>query len=233
MNTDVAALVVAAGQGTRLGEPVPKVFVELNGQPLLALAVESLLASGAVQQIIVVVPAGLVTVAAARLPAQVRVVAGGAERSDSVRSGLSAISAERVLVHDAARALAPPALIAAVAAALRDGCCAVVPALAVTDTIKTVDDAVVTGTPVRSSLRAIQTPQGFTTALLRRAHTEAAGPVTDDATMVERLGVLVHTVPGDPLAFKITTQLDLTLARALLAAGNPDGRGMVNSAGGK
>lgn len=216
MNSDVAALVVAAGAGTRLGESVPKGFVEISGRPMLAIAVDSLIASGVVGQIVVVVPQDLQGLTARMLPGTVDIVAGGAERSDSVRNGLAAITAPYVLVHDAARALAPPILIATVADAVRSGSPAVVPALPVTDTIKTVDADVVTGTPNRSTLRAIQTPQGFATQLLVRAHAEATGPVTDDATMVERLGVAVRTVPGDPLAFKITTQLDLTLARALV-----------------
>jgi 2-C-methyl-D-erythritol 4-phosphate cytidylyltransferase len=123
-------------------------------------------------------------------------------------------------VHDAARALTPPALIARVVEALRAGHPAVIPALPVADTIKAVDsNGVVLGTPERSGLRAVQTPQGFQTDLLRRAYERAtAGGFTDDASVVEITGTPVQVVAGDPLAFKITTPNDLLLAEALLGA---------------
>ncbi|WP_071925959.1 2-C-methyl-D-erythritol 4-phosphate cytidylyltransferase [Nocardia mangyaensis] len=225
----VVALVPAAGRGVRLGEPTPKAFVPVGGIPMVKLAVEGLIASGAVHRVVVVVPAELLDAATALLsttslpggsmpPVPVQVVVGGAERTDSVRAGIAAApDAEAYLVHDAARALTPPELIARVAAELRAGGRAVVPALPVVDTVKAVDDAgIVTGTPDRAHLRAIQTPQGFAAELLRRAYTTEVG-ATDDAGLVERLGVAVRTVPGDPLAFKITTPLDLRLAEALLA----------------
>jgi 2-C-methyl-D-erythritol 4-phosphate cytidylyltransferase len=184
---------------------------------MLALAVGALLASGVVDRVVVIVQPELVAGTAGLLPEDVTIIAGGPERSDSVRNGIGAApDAAFFLVHDAARALAPPALFVAVAAELRAGRGAVIPVLPVADTIKSVDDSgLVTGTPPRAGLRAVQTPQGFAAALLRRAHETATGAVTDDATLVERLGEPVHTIVGDPLAFKITTQLDLTLARAL------------------
>lgn len=123
-----------------------------------------------------------------------------------------------VLVHDAARPLTPPAVIRRVIDALRSGSRAVIPVLPVSDTIKAVDaNGTVLDTPERSGLRAVQTPQGFETALLRQAYEGATDlGVTDDASLVERAGIPVRTVPGDPLAFKITTPLDLRLARAVL-----------------
>jgi 2-C-methyl-D-erythritol 4-phosphate cytidylyltransferase len=121
------------------------------------------------------------------------------------------------LVHDAARALTPPALIARVVAALRDGHPAVVPALPVADTIKAVDaNGVVIATPDRTGLRAAQTPQGFHTELLLRAYDSSPADVTDDATLVENLGAQVFVVDGDPMAFKITTPWDLLLAEAVV-----------------
>ena len=124
-----------------------------------------------------------------------------------------------MLVHDAARALTPPALIARVVDTLRAGSSAVIPVLPVTDTIKSVDVlGAVTGTPLRSELRAVQTPQGFSTDVLRSAYDAGDVAATDDAALVERLGVSVQTIPGDALAFKITTPLDLVLARALLSS---------------
>ncbi|MGW0248275.1 2-C-methyl-D-erythritol 4-phosphate cytidylyltransferase [Nocardia goodfellowii] len=240
----VVALVPAAGRGVRLGEAKPKAFVEVGGTPMVRLAVDGLIASGVVDRIIVMVPAELVEAAVALLPAfdpvgrsrdtspsgggcggflspsTVRVVVGGAERTDSVRAGIAAApEAAYFLVHDAARALTPPEMIARVTAELQAGHPAVVPALPVVDTIKSVDaTGLVTGTPDRSELRAIQTPQGFSAELLRAAYALDVH-TTDDAGLVEMLGAKVRTIPGDPLAFKITTPLDLMLAEKLRSAG--------------
>lgn len=214
---------------------------------MLRLAVAGLIASGAVDHVVVMVPADLVDDARALLPTiaellpdtavdtpavPISVVVGGAERTDSVRAGLAAApDATHVLVHDAARALTPPSLIARVVAELRAGRHAVVPALPVADTIKSVDAAgAVTGTPDRSALRAIQTPQGFEAALLREAYASDTR-ATDDAGLVEMLGATVHTVPGDPLAFKITTPLDLVLANTLAAQGNGAISGRIDGVG--
>lgn len=215
----VTALVPAAGRGVRLGATEPKAFVPIGGTPMLGLAVGGLIASGVVDEIIVMVPTELVENTAALLPATapVRVVPGGAERTDSVRAGLAAAGdSAYFLVHDAARALTPPALIARIVSELRAGHPAVVPALPVVDTVKAVDaEGVVTGTPDRAALRAVQTPQGFSAEVLRRAYTHPE-LATDDAGLVEQLGIAVRTVAGDPLAFKITTPLDLRLAEAVL-----------------
>ncbi|WP_062990016.1 2-C-methyl-D-erythritol 4-phosphate cytidylyltransferase [Nocardia anaemiae] len=216
----VVALVPAAGRGVRLGESTPKAFVTVGGTPMVRLAVDGLIASGAVDRIIVMVPTELVESAVALLPPSesVRVVIGGAERTDSVRCGIAAApDAAHFLVHDAARALTPPELIARVVAELRAGAEAVVPALPVVDTIKSVDArGEVTGTPDRAGLRAIQTPQGFAADLLRAAYADERLQATDDAGLVELLGTRVRTIAGDPMAFKITTRLDLVLANAVL-----------------
>ncbi len=150
------------------------------------------------------------------------VVAGGETRQDSVARALHALPADVdvVLVHDAARPLVPTSLVDAVAAAVRGGTDAVVPALAVSDTIKSVDaHDVVTGTLDRSRLRAIQTPQGFRRTTLAAAHAAAdpGAPATDDAGLVEAMGGTVRVVPGDEEAFKVTRPLDLLLADAVLA----------------
>jgi 2-C-methyl-D-erythritol 4-phosphate cytidylyltransferase len=198
---------------------MPKAFVAVGGIPMVRLAVDGLIASEAVDRVVVMVPAEFVESAVALLPPSdsVRVVIGGAERTDSVRAGIDAApDASYFLVHDAARALTPPELIARVAVELRAGHRAVVPALPVTDTIKSVDvHGGVTGTPDRAGLRAIQTPQGFAADLLRAAYATDVR-ATDDAGLVELLGTQVRTIPGDPLAFKITTPLDLLLAHAVL-----------------
>lgn len=143
------------------------------------------------------------------------VVPGGETRSESVRSGLAAVPAgvDFVLVHDAARPGADVALFDRVLAALRAGADAVVPAIPVADTIKKVDGDVVVGTPDRSSLVAVQTPQGFRADMLRRAHV-GGGDATDDAALIETVGGTVTVVEGAPRAAKITTEHDLAVAKA-------------------
>jgi 2-C-methyl-D-erythritol 4-phosphate cytidylyltransferase len=215
---DVVALVPAAGKGLRLGHDEPKAFVCLGADSLLTRSVDGLRASGAVDRIVVIVPVDLLDAARGLVGDDVIVVAGGRERTDSVRAGLAVIGgASVVLVHDAARALTPPALIARVVAEVRAGRPAVIPVLPVVDTVKEVDlMGAVVGTPDRASLRAVQTPQGFDADVLRRAYAAATDISTDDAGLVERIGETVHTIVGDALAFKITTPHDLLLAEALL-----------------
>lgn len=218
----VVAIVPAAGSGERLAVGVPKAFVDLDGSTLIERALKGLHDSGVVDDIIVAVPPDRTDEAKlifAGPDCHADVVAGGADRTESVRSALSATGdAEFILVHDAARALTPPELIIRVVRALESGHSAVVPALPLADTIKAADaNGVVLGTPERAGLRAVQTPQGFDAVLLRRAYDRAgSGGFTDDSSMVELLGVPVQLVDGDPLAFKITTPLDLLLAEAIL-----------------
>ncbi|TFI45893.1 2-C-methyl-D-erythritol 4-phosphate cytidylyltransferase [Rhodococcus sp. 1R11] len=215
---DVVALVPAAGKGLRLGHDEPKAFVCLGADSLLTRSVDGLRASGAVDRIVVIVPVDLLDAARGLVGDDVTVVAGGRERTDSVRAGLAVVGdASVVLVHDAARALTPPALIARVVAEVRAGRSAVIPVLPVVDTVKEVDlMGAVVGTPDRASLRAVQTPQGFDADVLRRAYDATSDISTDDAGLVERIGETVHTIVGDALAFKITTPHDLLLAEALL-----------------
>ncbi|GGC76408.1 2-C-methyl-D-erythritol 4-phosphate cytidylyltransferase [Hoyosella rhizosphaerae] len=219
----IAAIVPAAGMGTRLGGALPKAYVSLGGRPLLSWAVEGLRNSGVVDSIIVLGAPDRLQQAREIVGSDVLVLAGGVERSDSVKAGLDAVGdVDYVLVHDAARALTPPSMIRRIADALFSGADAVIPVLPVVDTIKTVDsDGCVTGTPVRATLRAVQTPQGFRAELLRAAHDAAiqsGADVTDDAMLVEKVGATVRTVDGHSHAFKVTTPLDLTLAEALVAS---------------
>lgn len=211
---------------------MPKALVTLGGEPLVTHAVRRLLATGGVSHVVVVVPASHASEFAAVLgrfdesPVPVSIVEGGAERSDSVRCGLRALHPEcrLVLVHDAARCLAPPALGERVLAALAAGADAVIPGVAVTDTIKVVDgglgsadgaDLLVLSTPPRAALRAVQTPQGFQRAALASAH-ESGLDATDDAALVERAGGRVIVIEGDTLALKITTPIDMVVAEHLL-----------------
>lgn len=213
------AIVPAAGSGERLGAGIPKAFVALEGKSLVERAIEGLVASGVVDSVIVAVPAERTDQAKLILGGLATIVAGGADRTESVRLALAAASdADYVLVHDAARPLTPPSLVARVVETLKQGSAAVVPGLPLADTVKAIDaNGAVLGTPERSGLRAVQTPQGFSAELLRRAYQRAgAGGFTDDASMVELLGVPVQVVDGDALAFKITNPMDLKLARTLL-----------------
>ncbi|OHU38118.1 2-C-methyl-D-erythritol 4-phosphate cytidylyltransferase [Mycobacteroides chelonae] len=203
----------------RLGADIPKAFVTVGGRTMLERCVDGLLSSGAIDEVVVVVGAEQLKKAAALLGPTATLVPGGAERTDSVRAGLAAVNAaDWILVHDAARPLTPPDMIARIVAELKGGRRAVIPAIAVADTIKSVNAAGdVSGTPDRAGLRAVQTPQGFAADLLRRAYAAAGDVATDDAALVEQMGESVHVVDGDRLAFKITTALDMTLAEAILS----------------
>jgi 2-C-methyl-D-erythritol 4-phosphate cytidylyltransferase len=224
----VVAIVPAAGSGERLGAGRPKALVAVAGEPMVVRAVDGLLSSGVVDDVVVVAPASHLDAMASVLPERARVVPGGADRVASVALGLAAVGdAEVVLVHDAARCLCPGAVARTVVAAVRDGHGAVIPALPVADTVRRVDPVGrVVGLVDRTGLLAVQTPQGFRPDVLRRAHEAALGSsvaarATDDAGLVEAVGGEVVTVPGDPRAFKITTPLDLAMAEALLGATAP------------
>ena len=224
---DARAILVAAGRGERMGGALPKAFLVLGGRTLLEWCLVACEAAGAVAGTIVVGPAerleecrGLVQRAEVKKPVQV--VAGGERRQDSVRAGLRALPAQFagvVLVHDAARPLAAPALFDAVAAAAdRHG--AAIPAVPLVDTIKRVSGERVQGTLDRAELVAAQTPQGFRRALLDRAYAaaEAGGLLlTDEAMAVERIGQPVAVVAGAPRNRKLTTPDDLVWAADLLA----------------
>ena len=216
----VAVLVPAAGAGTRLGPGAPKALRELAGEPLLVHAVRALRAAPSVGLVVVAAPADAVADVAQLLASyDVEVVAGGAERQDSVALALAVLpeSVDVVLVHDAARCLTPPDVVERVIAAVRGGAPAVVPVLPVADTVKEVAHGRILRTLDRGRLVAVQTPQGFARDVLEEAHRGATGsPATDDAGLVEVLGRSVATVAGDELAFKITRPVDLLLAEAVL-----------------
>ncbi|MGW0776516.1 2-C-methyl-D-erythritol 4-phosphate cytidylyltransferase [Streptomyces sp. NPDC002835] len=227
-----AAVIPAAGRGVRLGPGAPKALRALNGTPMLVHAVRAMAASRAVSLVVVVappdgVPEVKLLLDAHALPERTDylVVPGGDSRQESVRLGLDALPDDitAVLVHDAARPLVPEETVDAVVAAVHGGAPAVVPALPLADTVKQVEPAAkgepepVVATPDRAVLRAVQTPQGFDRDTLVRAHGTVTDNVTDDASMVEQLGLPVVVVPGHEEAFKVTRPLDLVLAEAVLA----------------
>ncbi|GAB3530640.1 2-C-methyl-D-erythritol 4-phosphate cytidylyltransferase [Arthrobacter monumenti] len=242
-------IIVAAGSGERLGYGIPKAEVPLAGEPILAYALRGVIASGVADKICVAVPrsdkllrelcqdSSITTPVGDVECPPIVAVDGGSTRSDSVRQGLAALGedVDVVLVHDAARALAPPEVFQRVAHALAEGAQAVIPVRTMVDTVKVVEHApadqvsiaqeVVTQTPDRTRLRIVQTPQGFTVDALARAHASAelfddeqSAAVTDDAMLIEALGIPVYAVPGSDLSLKITTPTDLVLAEALLDA---------------
>ena len=220
-----AAIVPAAGSGVRLGADRPKALVPLAGEPLVVHALRALRTSEVVDRIVVVAPPTELDEMQEALPNDwhgwVHVVAGGAVRQASVAAGLEALSDdhELVLVHDAARALVPPAVVTRVVDALLAGAPAVIPVVPVSDTVKRVRDGRVLDTVDRASLYAVQTPQGFRRDVLATVHaTTTESDATDDAGLVERAGGEVCVVDGDAEAFKITSPLDLRLAEALLSS---------------
>lgn len=214
------ALVVAAGRGERLGLGRPKALIPLAGRPMLQWSVDALQAVAEVGQIVVALPAEALDAA----PAGTLGVAGGAARSESVRAALGASSGgDPVIVHDAARPLAPPELFrSALAEVQRAGVDAVVAAAPVADTIKEVPPGgrAVSRTLDRSHLWAIQTPQvfrrGALEAALAQSDADTLAAATDDAWLIERAGGTVHVLPWTAPNFKVTTPLDLRVAEILL-----------------
>ncbi|MEV0316903.1 2-C-methyl-D-erythritol 4-phosphate cytidylyltransferase [Streptomyces sp. NPDC050658] len=228
-----AVVIPAAGRGVRLGPGAPKALRALNGTPMLIHAIRAMADSRAVSLVVVVAPPDganevktLLDDHALPERTDFVVVPGGETRQESVKLGLDALppGIGVVLVHDAARPLVPVDTVDGVIEAVREGAPAVVPALPLADTVKQVEPAAepgapepVVATPERARLRAVQTPQGFDRELLVRAHETVTDNVTDDASMIEQLGVQVVVVPGHEEAFKVTRPLDLVLAEAVLA----------------
>lgn len=259
-----ALVVVAAGSGQRLGRGVPKASVKLAGRPILAHALDAAGPELELGVVVIVLPpdeqafAELAASAeglGAASGAEVVVVAGGGSRPASVRAGIEAVSAHgeslrwepeqtAVLIHDAARPLTPAEVFSRVFAAVGPGCRAVVPALAVTDTIKQVEPCEQGGTQAeevrrtvpRADLRAVQTPQGFSLGFLQQAFAHighlpeaAAERLTDEAMIAEDMGVPVAVVPGHAKALKITTETDLLTAHTLVDQQDSECRNSGNS----
>ena len=226
----VGAVIVAAGGSTRMAG-ADKLFADLGGRPLLARALQSFQDSPLVHRIVLVLSAanlerGRALATEWGVDKLTAVCEGGPRRQDSVRLGLEALGpCDWVLVHDGARPLVSAELIERGLAAARETGAAV-PAVPVADTVKlAAPDGTVERTLDRSRLWAAQTPQVFRYDLLLRAHREVAAEVTDDAAMLEALGLPVRLFEGSATNIKVTTPEDLRLAEALLAAGTVSARG--------
>jgi len=219
-----SAIIVAAGMGTRFGGDVPKQFVDLAGKPLLAHTLEKFQRCEYVDEIVLVLPADVVSSLTRYLDAGTftkltAVVAGGPTRAHSVFNGLAAVDSrcEIVAIHDAARPFVTERDIGLVlASARKSGAACLV--RQVHDTIKRIDGGNIVATLDRSNLRRAQTPQAFEISLLRQAFDSALldESVTDECSLVERLGIHISIIEGSSRNIKITTMEDLRLAEARL-----------------
>jgi 2-C-methyl-D-erythritol 4-phosphate cytidylyltransferase len=222
-----SAIIVAAGSGVRLGSGGPKAFVKIGGRTMLRHSLDTVRQVSSIGEVVIAVPSGFenaarAETAAAGLGVPVKITPGGVERQDSVRIALGLTSAETelVVVHDAARPLATRAIFeACLAAVARAG--GAIAAIPVSDTLKRVADNSIAATVARAGLWQAQTPQAFRRDALVTAHRRALDEgivATDDADLVERTGVRVEVVEGSTANIKITTQSDLAIAEALIAA---------------
>ena len=211
----------------RLGSDVPKAFVKLAGRTMLSYSLAAIRQVPSISEVVIAVPAGFENAAraeatAAGLGIPVKITPGGIERQDSVRIALDLTSAESdlVIVHDAARPLATPAIFeACLNAASRAG--GAIAAIPVSDTLKRVADSAITATIARAGLWQAQTPQAFRRDLLVAAHQRALSEkiaATDDADLVERTSVRVEVAECTTANLKVTTQSDLAVVEAILAA---------------
>jgi 2-C-methyl-D-erythritol 4-phosphate cytidylyltransferase/2-C-methyl-D-erythritol 2,4-cyclodiphosphate synthase len=217
----IAALILAAGSGTRFGAAQPKQFVALGGAPIVARAARAFAGHRRIDRVVLVGAADALAAACPDFPKS-GLVPGGATRQDSARAGLEALAADlpdAVLIHDAARPLVPARVIEAVCDALAAGAEAVLPALPVTDTLKRAEAGTVVGTVPREGLWRVQTPQGFRFTPILAAHRAVAGQsLTDDGAVAEAAGMTVRLVPGAEENLKVTTADDLVRAETLLGA---------------
>ncbi len=229
----VAVVLLAAGRGERLKANQPKAFVELNGKSLLEHSIYRALATNNLRQLIIAVPESHLD-QILELENQlgshevdIRVVVGGETRQQSVSEALAVLAGgiDTVLVHDSARALTSTDLFNRVADAVFENQVGVIPGLEVADTIKRHRGDLVEETIDRAELIRAQTPQGFPTELLVKAHLAATSDYTDDAALVQAFGGTVMMVEGEQQAMKITTPEDLEIAQANLLVGARTGIG--------
>lgn len=219
-----AAVIVAAGQGLRAGQPLPKQFALWRGKPVLRHSAEALAASG-ITPIVVAIPAGAEEIATAALAgiAGIRLVTGGATRQQSVRLALEALEQDvpdTVLIHDAARPVLPGAVIERLLAAL-DTAPGAIPVLPVVDSLTAADGAMMGAPARREDLRRVQTPQAFRYGDILAAHRAWSGAADagDDAQVARAAGLAVALVDGDEALHKLTFASDFAAARAPIRVG--------------
>lgn len=225
--SEIAVILVAAGDGARLGAGIPKALAKVGELTLLEHALANILKVKNLAQIIVASHEDRVDefrdIAKAAVGDQISIsfTPGGLSRQGSIANALTALdpSITVVLVHDSARCFTPAVVFDRVAAAVQETGFGVVPVLPVADTIKQVKLDVVLGTVDRDELRVAQTPQGFTKDSLVGAYTNATEDFTDDASLLQSTGAVIRSVPGDAMAFKITVPADLEYAELLLGSG--------------
>ncbi|CAM3024664.1 2-C-methyl-D-erythritol 2,4-cyclodiphosphate synthase [Paracoccus aminovorans] len=211
-----AAIITAAGRGSRAGEGPPKQWRSLSGQSVLA---RSIAAFADFPRIVVTLAPEDMAQGIAELSGPVTLVAGGATRSESVRAALESLEGSgvtHVLIHDGARPLVPDAVIRGVVAALQSGAPAAAPALPVTDALWRAEDGRVTATASRDGLMRAQTPQGFALDAILAAHRAAPEGAADDVELAIRAGLPVTATPGDEDNLKITYGADFKRARRIL-----------------
>jgi 2-C-methyl-D-erythritol 4-phosphate cytidylyltransferase/2-C-methyl-D-erythritol 2,4-cyclodiphosphate synthase len=224
--SEIAVILVAAGDGSRLQAGLPKALVKISDQTLLEHALENILKVTGLVQVVVASHEDRVEEfeAIAREFAGDKVALaftpGGLSRQGSIQNALSALTttADIVLIHDAARCFTPVEVFERVASAVAETGSSVIPVLPVVDSIKTVNQHLVLGTVDRDELRIAQTPQGFRREQIISAYENAHSDYTDDASLVQAQGALVSFVAGDKMAFKITVQADLEYAELLLGS---------------
>jgi len=223
MMSRIAVILVAAGDGTRLGAGIPKALVKVSDKTLLEHALENILEIKNLAQVVVashedrVEEFEAIAKAFVKDKVELKFTPGGLSRQGSIANALKEVTdADVVLVHDSARCFAPASLFDRVAAAVIETGFSVVPVLLVADTIKQVKQDVVLSTVDRDELRIAQTPQGFLREKLVKAYTQATADFTDDASLMQSTGEVIRAVPGDAMAFKITVKADLEYAELLL-----------------
>jgi len=218
----VSAVILAAGRGTRIGADRNKVYLKIASRPLLSYTLTTFAVCEKIDEIILVIAPGEESDASkltSGIEKDTKIVHGGARRQDSSFAGISACSGDIVLIHDAARPFVSSKLIARLIDATREhGAC--VPVLPVVDTIRlgALDLPLESGTVDRSKLLRMQTPQGFSRALIQKALSETDNDVTDDAAAVLELGTEVWTVAGEETNIKVTTRDDLVFAEMIAAS---------------
>lgn len=221
----IAAVVTAAGSGTRLGAGVPKALVPIHGRPLVAWAVDSIRTTA--DAVVITAPAAHLEHMRQAVPGAI-VVPGAHTRQGSVAAGLAALDLaddDIVLIHDAARAFQPPEVLQATVAAVQAGADGAIPVVPVVDTLmgSPLADGTVGATVDREHLVAVQTPQTFRAGVALAAHRQAtqqpadSTPATDDASLVRAAGYRVVAVPGHEWGFKVTRRTDLPLAMHIAA----------------